>query len=63
MKCYRRLQNISFKELVTGGDVRRKIQAIIRKCVGILAAVGRWGWSGFGESYGRDGLHQHSLGI
>ena len=63
MKCYLRLQNISFNELVTDGDVRRKIQATIGKMCGNLRKCRKVGLVWFCESYGRDGFCQHNLGI
>ena len=39
MRCYRRLLNSSYKDHVTNKDVRRKIQAAIRKYEELLTLV------------------------
>ena len=56
MRCYRRLLNISYKDHVTDGGVRRKIQAAIGGCGELLTLVRkrRLGW--FGHVSGSSGL-------
>ena len=48
MRCYRRLSNISYKDLIINEEVRRKIRAAIGKCDECLTLVkkGKLRWFG-----------------
>ena len=49
IRCYRRLLNISYKDLVTNEEVRRKISAAIGKYDELLTLVKKWKprWFGY----------------
>ena len=56
MRCYRRLLNILYKDHVTNGEVRRKIQAAIREYKELLTLVKKWKLRWFGHVSRSSGL-------